>query len=407
MSYTLRFDGTQLFASFSPAITVNLGTTVTDWSFEFRLKIEAGALASSGFQYIFGSPTTTINGIYHRPGSGIGALAFAAGSAFRFASAAGFLLDDGEFHTYKIYRNIIADSSNLVRFVRDGVEFGSPVAWSTSVTMSLAVMSRASPTGTDYFGFELDYCTYQIPQSGVYTDWQADLANGTGTVLLTTDNSRDAAISGYSVNDNSWWISYGGASIALDSALQAFSSLTADLTAQIQLTTQFAGVSSITASLQTGAVTVANLGAVATITAALTTGIRLNSSMSNTSSISGVLSDAAPELPPQFIPVINSVTPYSNSAAVSYSYAGNDATSYKGRINGGAPFTLSVSPAIIVGLAPETTYALEIAAENSVGLGAWSAPTNFTTIAAGSSDELIIRNIVRPYLRPVLKEIKK
>lgn len=407
MSYALRFnpDGTSGgdVVTLPNSVIFNSGTT--DWAIEFSVAFDS--YPTTGNWYIIGSNTATAAGFCLRKASGNGVLALTSGGTNQASASSpvGFILADGLQHKYRVVRV----SGTSISFYRDDAPVLENKAWVTSSIFTLALnrFGAGSTTATVFTPMVLSWFDATATVSANGQRWESDLSGGTGDIWPTVSGSNQGTLVNFTTVDADKWINYGGGPIALDSALQAFSSLTADLTAQIQLAAQFTGVSSITASLQTGAVTGANLGAVATITAVLTTGIRLNSSMSNTSSISGVLSDAAPELPPQFIPVINSITPYSNSAVVNYSYSGSDATSYKGRINGGAPFTLSVSPAIIVGLAPETTYALEIAAENSVGLGAWSAPTNFTTVAAGSSDELIIRNIVRPYIRPVLKEIKK
>lgn len=280
--------------------------------------------------------------------------------------------------------------------------------------------------GWAHYG-NMAFYTMSITAASGNRYYDASASGGVGTSLPDTTGSQNGTLVWFSVPADWVFYSSGASGAALVSNLQADSYITANLTTQIalnsglvnlsslnanlstkvQLSVQFTNESVITAILQTGAITTANIGAVATMTAALSTGIRLNSSMLNTSVLAGVLSDATPALPPQFVPVITNITQYSNSASVIYTYSGADATGYKGRINGGTPFILSESPAIIVGLLPETAYTLEIAAENAAGLGVWSIASNFTTLATSNNNELIIRNIVRPYLRPVLKEIKK
>lgn len=83
---------------------------------------------------------------------------------------------------------------------------------------------------------------------------------------------------------------------------------------------------------------------------------------------------------------IGSVTPTANSVSVPYGYSGSDATGYEYRLNSGTATAIGASPATISGLTPSTAYTLQIRATNATGAGAWSAVTNFSTSASGSSD---------------------
>lgn len=81
---------------------------------------------------------------------------------------------------------------------------------------------------------------------------------------------------------------------------------------------------------------------------------------------------------------IGSITPNSTGASVPFTYSAADQTGFEYRINGGTVVTGTNSPQVVSGLTPSTAYSIEIRAINASGAGAWSAPANFTTSAAGS-----------------------
>ncbi|MCK6375993.1 MAG: hypothetical protein L6Q69_18105 [Zoogloea sp.] len=86
---------------------------------------------------------------------------------------------------------------------------------------------------------------------------------------------------------------------------------------------------------------------------------------------------------------IGTVTPAASSVSVPYGYSGSDATGYEYRLNSGTATAIGASPATISGLTPSTAYTLQIRATNATGAGAWSAITNFSTSASGSSDSTV------------------
>lgn len=402
---------------------------VPDWKFNAKagttgiskIEIEFEIVAFNGrTATLLNASNSTQNLLWVYPD---GRISYRTGANDRIITGVGAVVE-GQKYKARIEYN---KSINTTYLYLDDVLIGGYVASNSVQFNQINRYSTSTTSSVDMILYSLsmindsNYSTYS-------DSFPVETATGTGTEWVSSNGTRSLVVTNFEGAADSWWVSPGGSGAVLVSNLQADSHITANLTTQIalnselanlsslnasldtkvQLSAQFVNESAITAILQTGAVAVANVGAVATMTAVLSTGIRLNSSMLNTSVLTGVLSDTSPALPPQFIPVIVNITPYSNSASVIYTYSGADATGYKGRINGGTPFILSESPAIIVGLLPETAYTLEIAAENAAGLGVWSIASNFTTLAASNNNnELIIRNIVRPYLRPVLKEIKK
>lgn len=190
---------------FSPSLSVSLGSSTVDWLFEFRVKLDA-LPSGSGTYYFVGSDSTASEGIYIRLSAGVYTLAFSTSSTLRFQSSADMLLADGEFHTYKISR--LRNQSSVI-FERDGVPFGSPATYANVSTAIMDVnrFGRGSTTATTFASFELDYFICST-SAGLYAEWRADLSNGSGTKLLTTDGSRDGDLLNFSGAANSWWVFY-------------------------------------------------------------------------------------------------------------------------------------------------------------------------------------------------------
>lgn len=215
-NWVLKFDGVNDEVTFTSPTAIDIGTS-TDWSIEFRIKIPVGGLSASLTQYVLGSSGSSFNGIYHRPASGTGALALITGGTFRIASAAGMLLADDQFHVYKIYKTTATGAN--VYFERDGVQFGSPVFYSTPNQLSVGRFGRGSSTGSGWFAFELDYCTYVLPSQSVNIRWEADLANGTGTVLPTVSGTNQGTLTNFTVPN--CWIFYSAGSSFNESILKS------------------------------------------------------------------------------------------------------------------------------------------------------------------------------------------
>jgi hypothetical protein len=94
--------------------------------------------------------------------------------------------------------------------------------------------------------------------------------------------------------------------------------------------------------------------------------------------------EAEPVEPPAGTVTIDEVLAGQTAIFVSYSYSAADEDGFEARINNGAPFSITDSPAVIGGLTAETAYntpGLEIRAVNSAGQSAWSTPQSFTTLA--------------------------
>lgn len=399
--------------------------------------------ADNGIGYIFGASNSTIFSV-----------SVDAANKLRLVLSSAVIIEPvgtfvyGQRYTIRLeYNDTGSASTAWTRLYLNGAQIGSDYTGATSNIQINQIARYSTTRHSPITIFSLKTGSSTPGAVGYVDEWNDSTALGTGTTWPSVASTRNITITNATGAADSWWINYGGsytelasnfycvsnataelsAGIQLGSLLEAESSITAAIEAAAQLTStlysvsaasgilstevrlaaQLVGNSTVSAQLLVPTSLVANINASATLLGVLTTGIRLSSSLLSNSYATGTLSDAAPTLPPQFTPVIVSITPYSDSAIVVYSYPGVDVTAYKGRINGGAAFTIPSSPAIITGLTPETTYDLELAAENSVGLGAWSAPVNFTTTVVTSSNDTIIRNIVRPYLRPVVKEVKK
>lgn len=190
---------------FSPSLSVALGSTTIDWMFEFRVKLDALPTVA-GTYYFIGSDTTATEGIYLRFNAGVYTLAFSVSSALRFQSSANMILADGEFHTYKISR--VRNQASVV-FERDGVPFGTPATQANgTAVMDLNRFGRGATNTTNFTAFEMDYfiCSTSAP---LYAEWRADLSNGSGNELLTTDNSRNGTLTNFTTVDADKWINYG------------------------------------------------------------------------------------------------------------------------------------------------------------------------------------------------------
>lgn len=94
-------------------------------------------------------------------------------------------------------------------------------------------------------------------------------------------------------------------------------------------------------------------------------------------------SGGPPPTPPSGTVTIGTITPSTTSASVPYSYSAADQTGFEYRLNGGTAAAIGTSPATVSGLTASTPYSIEVRAVNASGPGAWSAPANFTTSAAG------------------------
>lgn len=95
----------------------------------------------------------------------------------------------------------------------------------------------------------------------------------------------------------------------------------------------------------------------------------------------------APVLP-QSIPTITGITKTETTASVSYSYAGDDSTGVKLRLNDSIITDYGTgNPIELTGLTDATSYTVELLAYNDVGDGEWSASSSFTTDAIVISPE--------------------
>lgn len=205
MPYVLRFNpgGTSDgdVVTFTTAITNNAGTSA--WTAEFRLKLISG-YPTTGNWYILGSNATGVSGIALRQASGDGALAILTGGTFRVASSAGYILNDGAFHTYRIEH----DAGGALRFYRDGdtTPYFS-TTYTTSGSFNCNRFGAGSTTATVFTPMELEYFEYTGSTGG--RRWDATLNTaGTGDVLPTTVGTNQGTLVNFPT-DNSEWVFYG------------------------------------------------------------------------------------------------------------------------------------------------------------------------------------------------------
>lgn len=206
MAIALRFnpDGTSGgdVVTFTSSINNNAGTTA--WAAEFRIKLIAGYPATGNW-YILGSNGTGITGLGLRQASGDGALALVIGGTFRVASAAGYILNDGNFHTYRVEH----DAGGAMRFYRDGTQFGSGTTFTASALFACNRFGAGNTTATVFTPFEMEYFTFTGSANG--RTWRADLSGGTGVVLPTDEGSNQGTLNNFTAVDADKWINYGGA----------------------------------------------------------------------------------------------------------------------------------------------------------------------------------------------------
>lgn len=206
MAIALRFnpDGTSGgdVAVFTTSIANNAGTSA--WTAEFKIKLIAG-YPTTGNWYILGSNNTSGSGFALRQASGDGALAIITGNTFRVASSAGYILNDGLFHTYRVEH----DAGGALRFYRDG---NTTPYFSTTYTFSGVFncnrFGAGTTTATVFTPMELEYFSYTGSTGG--RTWRADLSSGTGNELKTDEGTNFANMAGFTTVDADKWINYGG-----------------------------------------------------------------------------------------------------------------------------------------------------------------------------------------------------
>jgi len=205
---------------------------------------------------------------------------------------------------------------------------------------STAVLARSDPTVRSHYGARI--------ASGAFELYKR--TNGTNVVLASVASGRSIPydfVLGVRCQGNQIYLTVDGADTLGPITDNSFASGYPGLYAQ--------GVSSGTNAILMDDFTVDNLGAPPDPT------------------------------PPQGTTTITDVAPGTTSALVTYGYSAGDATGFEYRVGGGAVATIGASPATISGLTAGTPYSIEIRAINAAGAGAWSAPFNFSTSAAGDT----------------------
>jgi hypothetical protein len=101
------------------------------------------------------------------------------------------------------------------------------------------------------------------------------------------------------------------------------------------------------------------------------------------------------EVAPTGTVTIGSILVNETSATIPYSYNNSDQTGYQYRLNGGNIIISTSSPVQLTGLVASTSYTIEIRAINTVGVGAWSTVTNFTTSNQSTSNPIAPSSYVK------------
>jgi len=189
------------------ALVPGIGVGTSNWAIEFRMKLDA--LPASGNWYILGSGSASQNaGFVIRSASGSGVLALvSAGTHISAAdSPVGFLIADGEFHTYRIVR--VAGTS--ISFYRDGATIQLNKSWATTsnFTLSLNRFGRGSISGTGgVTPMELEWFDATEFDTTNGQRWESDLANGSGTVWPTVSGNNQGTLVNFTAGAE--WVFYG------------------------------------------------------------------------------------------------------------------------------------------------------------------------------------------------------
>lgn len=222
MAWALKFnpDGTSGgdYVTFGSSIANNAGTSA--WVAEFKVKF--ASYPTTGNWYILGSNNASASGLALRQGSGNGALAIVTAGTFRIASNAGFILNDAEFHVYRVEH----DANGDLRFYRDGTQFGPTLSFVLNSLFNCNRFGAGTTTATVFTPFEMDYFTYIGSPNG--RTWRASLSNGAGVQLPTDESSNEGTLFGFAAGAE--WVFYSDGSTESASIDSTYPKYTAAVT---------------------------------------------------------------------------------------------------------------------------------------------------------------------------------
>lgn len=190
-------DGVNDYCTIPNALTGNAGTDA--YTIEFRA---AFPTTPAGTRFLIGVGSGTSSN-----GFGImttGAFSVFAGGSARYSAAAGFIIFDTTFRTYRLEH----DAGGAWRAYRDGSLISSGTYATSNAFVALGLFFRIHPTSTGYIACNLEYCT--VTGLGNSASWQADLSGGTGSTLPTVGGTNNATLINFPT-DNSQWQGFSSA----------------------------------------------------------------------------------------------------------------------------------------------------------------------------------------------------
>ena len=192
MGYRLRFDGVNDYCQFGSSMSIDLGLAA--YTFEAKL--------------ILNATPTTLGGLLGRSGTSAGffitstlTLAAYTSGTLRYQTAANFFLQDGTVHTYRLEH----DANGAWRAYRDGVLISSGTFTNTTVAAPLTWIGQGNNSSNSFCSMDLEYLEVTGPTNA--QKWDANLSNGTGSILPTSSGTNQASLISFPT-DNTQWISF-------------------------------------------------------------------------------------------------------------------------------------------------------------------------------------------------------
>lgn len=207
MSYRLRLNpagssGTE-FVSLATGITGNLGTQ----NYSYRIKGILNAMPTvagntGAFAFIGSAGNAQSNGICVYS---TGAVNVLSGGTLRYGTLAGFL-SAGEPFDFTV-NHVNTGAWTITNNITSTVVASGTYTASTSWSASLNNIGRLNSSTTHYLNADIEL----IEVTGQHTNgrvWDANLSNGTGTILPTTVGTNQGTLTNFGGATDSWWIYY-------------------------------------------------------------------------------------------------------------------------------------------------------------------------------------------------------
>ena len=248
----LRFDGTNDTVTLPAQYTMLWGNTNVVVEFCVALT----TYPASGNKYFTGVLTGSSNeGLCLRQASGDGALALVIGGVNQtdFTSGAGYILNDGALHTYRIER----DAGVEIRFYRDGTLFQTkPWVTSSNFTLRIQRFGMGSTVTSGALGHDLEYFKIVTGGSPSNEEWNANLSGGTGTTLPSVSGTNQGTL--VSFDTAVCWVNF---STAVEFASNAASTSLSEssLSTAINFASMSYSTSASTSNIVAGAINFASM----------------------------------------------------------------------------------------------------------------------------------------------------